>query len=168
MLEVFRKKAKIIIYITAFVFIVGMAIMGISGLFDQRRATHVGEIAGEKITYQQYSQWFRNQLQSFTQENPDQELDDATVQRINDQTWQQLVQMVLFDQDREPLEIASDAHQVFDVSGAGDTVIAIIGLGIASGASFTESALIANAAAGIVVAKVGTATPSVEELKNAL
>jgi peptidyl-prolyl cis-trans isomerase D len=114
MLDVFRKKAKIIIYITAFVFIVGMAIMGISGLFDQRRDTHVGEIAGEKITYQQYTQWFRNQLQSFTQENPDQELDDATVKRINDQTWQQLVQMVLFDQEVKRRRIRIRDEDVID------------------------------------------------------
>lgn len=76
--------------------------------------------------------------------------------------------MVLFDSSGDPFEIASKAQQVFDVSGAGDTVIAILGLGLASGASFRESAMVANVAAGIVVAKLGTATASKEELKNAL
>jgi rfaE bifunctional protein kinase chain/domain len=76
--------------------------------------------------------------------------------------------MVLFEKGEEPYTIASKARQVFDVSGAGDTVISLIGLGLAIGASFKQSAMIANIAAGIVVAKVGTATATIEELKKAL
>lgn len=76
--------------------------------------------------------------------------------------------MVLFEKGLPPHTIASKARQVFDVSGAGDTVISLLGLGLASGASFHEAALVANAAAGIVVAKVGTATPSLLELRQAL
>lgn len=56
------------------------------------------------------------------------------------------------------------AREVFDVSGAGDTVIASTMLSIASGASFREASEIANAAAGVVVAKVGTAVCSPDEL----
>ncbi len=76
--------------------------------------------------------------------------------------------MVLFEKGRKPFVIESKARQVFDVSGAGDTVIALLSLGLASGASFKESALAANAAAGIVVAKIGTATASIDELKKIL
>jgi D-beta-D-heptose 7-phosphate kinase/D-beta-D-heptose 1-phosphate adenosyltransferase len=76
--------------------------------------------------------------------------------------------MVLFEQGKEPHVIASRARQVFDVSGAGDTVISLLGLGLASGASFLDSAAVANAGAGIVVGKVGTATPTIAELKSAL
>ncbi len=76
--------------------------------------------------------------------------------------------MVLFDREALPVTIASRAKQVFDVSGAGDTVIAVMGLSLASGLSFTESVKMANAAAGIVVGKVGTATVSNEELRAAL
>lgn len=76
--------------------------------------------------------------------------------------------MMLFETGSEPYAIASKARQVFDVSGAGDTVIALLGLGLAVGASFKDSAKIANEAAGIVVAKVGTATASIDELKQAL
>ncbi|MFA5906744.1 MAG: D-glycero-beta-D-manno-heptose-7-phosphate kinase [Desulfobacula sp.] len=76
--------------------------------------------------------------------------------------------MMLFETGSEPYVIASKARQVFDVSGAGDTVIALLGLGLAVGASFKDSAKIANEAAGIVVAKVGTATASIDELKQAL
>ncbi|CAN2048125.1 hypothetical protein GMMP1_560018 [Candidatus Magnetomoraceae bacterium gMMP-1] len=74
--------------------------------------------------------------------------------------------MTLFEIGNEPFHIKTQAHQVFDVSGAGDTVAAILGLGLASGASFKEAAALANAAAGIVVGKVGTATVSRQELIN--
>ncbi|OGR22786.1 MAG: carbohydrate kinase [Desulfobacterales bacterium RIFOXYA12_FULL_46_15] len=76
--------------------------------------------------------------------------------------------MMLFETNEAPFAIASKACQVFDVSGAGDTVIALLGLGLAVGASFKDSAKVANEAAGIVVAKVGTATASIPELKQAL
>lgn len=76
--------------------------------------------------------------------------------------------MVLFEKGFPPHTIASKARQVFDVSGAGDTVISLLGLGLAAGASFHEAAVVANAAAGIVVAKVGTATASLQELRQAL
>jgi rfaE bifunctional protein kinase chain/domain len=76
--------------------------------------------------------------------------------------------MVLFEEGEDPYTIESKARQVFDVSGAGDTVISLIGLGLAIGASFKQSAILANIAAGIVVAKVGTATATIEELKKAL
>lgn len=74
--------------------------------------------------------------------------------------------MVLFEAGKPTVAIASKARQVFDVSGAGDTVIALLGLGLASGATFKAAATLANLAAGIVVAKVGTATASIDELKQ--
>jgi len=76
--------------------------------------------------------------------------------------------MVLFEKGRESYTIESKARQVFDVSGAGDTVISLLGLGLATGGTFKQSASIANVAAGIVVAKIGTATASIDELKRAL
>ena len=76
--------------------------------------------------------------------------------------------MVLFETGKEPETIASKARQVYDVSGAGDTVISLLGLGLATGADFRQSAMLANTAAGIVVGKLGTATASIEELKMAL
>ena len=76
--------------------------------------------------------------------------------------------MLLFEKDKPPFRIESTARQVFDVSGAGDTVISILGLCLAADASFRQSAETANAAAGIVVGKVGTATATVEELTEAL
>jgi len=74
--------------------------------------------------------------------------------------------MVLYETGKPAVAIASKARQVFDVSGAGDTVISLLGLGLASGATFKAAAGLANLAAGVVVAKVGTATVSIDELKQ--
>jgi len=76
--------------------------------------------------------------------------------------------MVLFEREKKPYKISAMARQVFDVSGAGDTVIAVLGLAIALGISLKSSAAIANTAAGLVVGKVGTATISQKELADAL
>jgi D-beta-D-heptose 7-phosphate kinase/D-beta-D-heptose 1-phosphate adenosyltransferase len=76
--------------------------------------------------------------------------------------------MVLFEKGKPPHRIVADSRQVFDVSGAGDTVLAVLGLAMASGASFKEAAELANVAAGVVVGKVGTASVSAEELAKAL
>jgi len=62
----------------------------------------------------------------------------------------------------------AEAKEVFDVTGAGDTVIGVFALSMAAGADFKEAAVLANHAAGIVVGKVGTAVVSREELKKSL
>ena len=72
--------------------------------------------------------------------------------------------MLLCQRGQKPFHIHTVAQEVFDVSGAGDTVIASFTLAIAAGASPIEAAIISNHAAGIVVGKVGTATASPEEL----
>jgi D-beta-D-heptose 7-phosphate kinase / D-beta-D-heptose 1-phosphate adenosyltransferase len=66
------------------------------------------------------------------------------------------------------LHLPTQARQVFDVSGAGDTVIAVFAVALAGGASMADAARLANIAAGIVVAKPGTATVSRDELAEAL
>ena len=76
--------------------------------------------------------------------------------------------MVLFERNKEPFRVEAEARQVFDVSGAGDTVIAVLGLTVASGSSIKSCVAAANTAAGIVVGKVGTATVSKQELVSAL
>ena len=60
------------------------------------------------------------------------------------------------------------AREVYDVTGAGDTVIATMALALAGGAGAKEAAALANHAAGIAVGKVGTATVSREELRVAV
>lgn len=72
--------------------------------------------------------------------------------------------MLLCQKGRKPFHIPTVAREVFDVSGAGDTVIATFTLAIAAGASPVEAAVFSNHAAGVVVAKVGTATAQPDEL----
>ncbi len=76
--------------------------------------------------------------------------------------------MGLIERDKPLYTIPTMAREVFDVTGAGDTVIATFSMGIANGLRMTEAAWLANVAAGIVVGKVGTATVSSEELVEAL
>jgi len=74
--------------------------------------------------------------------------------------------MLLCQRDREPFHIPTAAREVFDVSGAGDTVIASFTLAIAAGASPLEAAIFSNHAAGVVVGKIGTATVTPAELRS--
>jgi D-beta-D-heptose 7-phosphate kinase/D-beta-D-heptose 1-phosphate adenosyltransferase len=72
--------------------------------------------------------------------------------------------MMLFQHNQPPHHIPTRARQVFDVSGAGDTAIALFTLALCSGATPTEAAEIANHASAVVVAKLGTATVGRDEL----
>jgi D-beta-D-heptose 7-phosphate kinase/D-beta-D-heptose 1-phosphate adenosyltransferase len=76
--------------------------------------------------------------------------------------------MTLIREGHEPLHLATRAREVFDVTGAGDTVIGVLGLALAAGHGFPEAMTLANLAAGLVVAKPGTATLSIAELYTAL
>ena len=74
--------------------------------------------------------------------------------------------MSLFEKDGSITNIPAKAKEVYSIIGAGDTVVAIAALALASGANFKESATLANIAAGIKVGKIGTASVSIEEIKN--
>ena len=74
--------------------------------------------------------------------------------------------LLLVEEQKQPLHLPTFARQVFDVTGAGDTVIATYVAAWTAGASPFEAATIANHAAGIVVGKAGTATVTREELVN--
>jgi D-beta-D-heptose 7-phosphate kinase/D-beta-D-heptose 1-phosphate adenosyltransferase len=76
--------------------------------------------------------------------------------------------MSLFEQGRRPLHLPTSAREVFDVTGAGDTVIATVALGLSAGARLSEAAMLANYAAGVVVAKLGTATATADEVMAAV
>jgi rfaE bifunctional protein kinase chain/domain len=75
--------------------------------------------------------------------------------------------MMLLGNDNQPTFVKTAAREVYDVTGAGDTVIATLAGGLAVGATMIESAALANQAAGIVVGKVGTATVGADELRMA-
>lgn len=72
--------------------------------------------------------------------------------------------LLLLTQGQEPWHSPPQAHEVFDVSGAGDTAIALFTLALGSGSSAREAAYLSNLASSIVVGKVGTATITREEL----
>jgi rfaE bifunctional protein kinase chain/domain len=76
--------------------------------------------------------------------------------------------MMLVEGDRDPINVHTAAREVFDVTGAGDTVIAALGATLAAGASMTEAAVLANHAAGIVVGKLGTAIATAKEVLDSI
>ena len=75
--------------------------------------------------------------------------------------------MILFQHNEKPYSIPSRAREVYDVSGAGDTVISVLAAGLAAGLSGQVSSELANLAAGIVVGKLGTATITPVEIMEA-
>ena len=76
--------------------------------------------------------------------------------------------MSLFVRQGEQIDLPTRAREVFDVSGAGDTVLALIGIGLAAKLTLKEAATVANIAAGIVVGKVGTSTVNCREILQAV
>jgi len=76
--------------------------------------------------------------------------------------------MTLFDAGTDPCHIPTVAQKVFDVSGAGDTVISTLSLGLSSGMSKESAAVVSNFAAGIAVGEVGTSTVTIKALKDAI
>jgi D-beta-D-heptose 7-phosphate kinase/D-beta-D-heptose 1-phosphate adenosyltransferase len=72
--------------------------------------------------------------------------------------------MALLEKGKELVSIPTTARAVFDVTGAGDTVIAALALGLAAGAPYAGAAAFANIAAGVVVGKIGTATVNSDEI----
>ncbi|WP_020650446.1 bifunctional D-glycero-beta-D-manno-heptose-7-phosphate kinase/D-glycero-beta-D-manno-heptose 1-phosphate adenylyltransferase HldE [Solimonas variicoloris] len=76
--------------------------------------------------------------------------------------------MTLIEPGQAPLHIPTEAREVFDVTGAGDTVIATLAAALAAGSTLATACRLANTAAGIVVGKLGTATVSRDELRAAL
>ena len=76
--------------------------------------------------------------------------------------------MSLFKRGAIPQHFPATAREVFDVTGAGDTVLATCALALGAGATLEEATILANHAAGIVVGKVGTATVTVQELRTVL
>ncbi len=76
--------------------------------------------------------------------------------------------MCLLSQEEEAYQLPTRAKEVFDVTGAGDTVISVFAAALAINKNMKQAASLANIAAGIVVAKVGTATASIAELESAI
>ncbi len=75
--------------------------------------------------------------------------------------------MTLLQRDQPPQHLPAQAREVYDITGAGDTVIAVLGAGLAAGLPMEAATALANTAAGVVVGKLGTAAVSREELHAA-
>ncbi|WJG10436.1 bifunctional D-glycero-beta-D-manno-heptose-7-phosphate kinase/D-glycero-beta-D-manno-heptose 1-phosphate adenylyltransferase HldE [Aliiglaciecola sp. LCG003] len=76
--------------------------------------------------------------------------------------------MTLLQKDQDEVHLPAKAKEVYDVTGAGDTVISTLAVALASGCSLTDASALANAAASIVVGKLGTSTVSFTELSEAV
>ncbi len=76
--------------------------------------------------------------------------------------------VLLLQRDAAPLALPTRAREVYDVTGAGDTVIAALAASLAAGVDISEATALANIAAGVVVGKLGTATSTVQELQSAM
>ncbi|WP_094751432.1 bifunctional D-glycero-beta-D-manno-heptose-7-phosphate kinase/D-glycero-beta-D-manno-heptose 1-phosphate adenylyltransferase HldE [Psychromonas sp. CD1] len=76
--------------------------------------------------------------------------------------------MTLIRKGKDPFHLVTQAQEVFDVTGAGDTVISVLATSLAAGSSFEHACTLANAAAGVVVGKMGTSTVNTIELANAV
>lgn len=76
--------------------------------------------------------------------------------------------MTVFEEGTPALDVPIERCEVFDVQGAGDTAIAALALARLAGASLLEAAVIGNAAASVVVRKVGTATATAREIRRRL
>lgn len=76
--------------------------------------------------------------------------------------------MTLLQKGHDPLHLPTQAREVFDVTGAGDTVISVLAAALAAGQPLAEATALSNLAAGIVVGKLGTATVNIDELRVAI
>jgi D-beta-D-heptose 7-phosphate kinase/D-beta-D-heptose 1-phosphate adenosyltransferase len=76
--------------------------------------------------------------------------------------------MTVFEADGPGVDVPTARREVFDVQGAGDTAIAALALALRAGATLLEAAVLANAAAGVVVGKFGTATANADEVRRLL
>ena len=108
MFEGMRRHASWIIIVIASVFILSMAIGGISSIFIKK--PFVGMIAGQKIYPEEYREYLKNAYTNYAQQNPEKEIDEKTAEEINEQTWTNLVQQILFNKEikKRHIKITND------------------------------------------------------------
>jgi len=103
MLEGLRKKQKYVIIFIAFVFIVGMGIMGLTDIF--RKKPFLGKIDGVKITYEMFQDEFQKNVENYRANNPDAEISRDQLSQLSDQTWQRLTQKIVLGKQMKKLRI---------------------------------------------------------------
>ncbi|OQX71532.1 MAG: hypothetical protein B6D62_01815 [Candidatus Cloacimonas sp. 4484_275] len=112
MFEQMRRHAPWIIFIIAALFVLSMAIGGITSMFNPK--PYVGKIAGKKITYPEFNERFKTAYGNYAQQNPDEEIDDKTLKKISDQTWNQLVDEILYNNEIKRLHIKVTTQDILE------------------------------------------------------
>ncbi|MBL7108533.1 MAG: peptidylprolyl isomerase, partial [Candidatus Cloacimonetes bacterium] len=112
MLNKMRSMARPIIWAIAIIFVGGMALMGIGKIFSPKN--YVGVIAGEKIKYQKYHEMLKNSYDNFVQNAESSEINPETYRELNDQTWNQLVQSIIFDNAIKKINLKISPKKIAD------------------------------------------------------
>ncbi len=104
MLEQLRRNQKFVIWIVAIVFIVGMGIMGVTGIFEKPRDV-IGEIDGTKVTYAMFQEELQKNVEAYRQQNPDADISQDMINSLSDQTWQRLVQKIVLGKQIKKMRV---------------------------------------------------------------
>jgi len=112
MLEGLRKNQKWVIFATAIVFILGMAVMGVQSTFAPK--PYVGKIYGKKILVSDYDKQLKQYIQQYQQQNPDTNIDDQTIQRLSEEFWQRFVTQTVMDKQLKRYHIKVSDNDVLD------------------------------------------------------
>lgn len=113
MLEDLRKKQKYVIIFIAFVFIVGMGVMGLTDIFFNKKPV-LGKIDGVKITYEMFQEEFQKNVENYRLNNPDTEMNRDILNQLSDQTWQRLQQQIILGKQMKKLRIKVTDEEVLN------------------------------------------------------
>ncbi|MCF7913119.1 MAG: peptidylprolyl isomerase [Candidatus Cloacimonetes bacterium] len=121
MFEQMRRNAKAIFWVIAIVFIVGMGIGGVAGVFTPK--PFLAKIEGQKITYTEYKQMLQRAYGKYAEENPDKEIDDAAMDQINNDTFKQLKDEIVMNKAMKKYRIKVTDEDVMEkLNNPGDDV----------------------------------------------
>ncbi|MDP8322355.1 MAG: peptidylprolyl isomerase [Candidatus Stygibacter australis] len=128
MFEMMRRNAKPIFWVVAIIFIVGMAFMSGTGVFTSK-TPFLAKIEGQKITYTDYKQMLQRAYGKYAEENPDTEIDDAVMDKINNDTFKQLKDEIIMNKAIKKYRIkVTDDDVIEKLNNPGDNVKQISGL----------------------------------------
>lgn len=121
MFEQMRRNAKPIFWVIAIVFIVGMGMMGITGILNPQ--PFLAKIEGEKISYDQYTKMLQNTYSQYVEQNPDTEIDERIRKQINDDTFNKMRDEILMQQQIKKYKIKVTDDDVLErIKNPGDDI----------------------------------------------
>ena len=121
MFQGLRRHSSWIIIVIAAVFIIGYAMMGVSGVFQKK--VHLGEIAGKTITADAFQQYVENEYATYLQQNPDATIDENTEGQIVDSAWNKLVQSTVYDKEIKARKIKVSTEDILEkMKNPGDDI----------------------------------------------